>query len=253
MLQLSDEEWLRYNRQIVLRQFDIEGQEALKNAAVLIIGAGGLGCAAAQYLAVAGVGRITLVDHDRVELSNLQRQVLHQDSDIGRLKVDSAADSLHAANPYIKVVTHACDADEALLSQLIPQHQLVLDGTDNLETRQRVNRLCFAAKVPLVSAAVIRMEGQLSIFTYGDDEPCYGCLSRLMGTGTLSCVEAGVLAPMVGVMGSLQALEAIKLLANMGRSPKGKLLLVDGLNLGTRELTLPKTPDCPICGGNSSP
>ncbi|GAA3721932.1 molybdopterin-synthase adenylyltransferase MoeB [Oceanisphaera sediminis] len=253
MQPLNDDEWLRYNRQIVLRQFDIEGQEALKNAAVLIIGAGGLGCAAAQYLAVAGVGHITLVDHDRVELSNLQRQVLHQDGDIGRLKVDSAADSLRAANPYLEVVTHACDADDALLTRLIPQHQLVLDGTDNLETRQRVNRLCFATKVPLVSAAVIRMEGQLSVFTYADDEPCYGCLSRLMGTGTLSCVEAGVLAPMVGVMGSLQALEAIKLLANMGRSPKGKLLLVDGLNLGTRELALPKAPDCPICGGNSSP
>ncbi|PSJ48093.1 molybdopterin-synthase adenylyltransferase MoeB [Zobellella endophytica] len=248
MAELGDQEWLRYNRQIVLRQFDIDGQEALKNASVLMIGAGGLGCAAGQYLAVAGVGRLTLVDHDVVELSNLQRQVLHQDADLGRPKVDSAADSLRAANPYLEVTTHAVRADEALLRSLIPQHQLVLDGTDNLETRQLVNRLCFETKVPLISAAVIRMEGQLSVFTYGEDEPCYACLSRLMGGAVLSCVEAGVLAPMVGVMGALQALEAVKLLAGMGRSPRGKLLLVDGLQLGTRELALPKAPDCPVCG-----
>lgn len=250
MKTLSDEEWLRYNRQIVLRPFDIDGQEALKNAAVLVIGAGGLGCAAAQYLAVAGVGRITLVDDDLVELSNLQRQVLHQDADLGRPKVDSAADSLRAANPWLEVVTHQARADETLLRTLIPQHQLVLDGTDNLATRQRVNRCCFEAKVPLVSAAVIRMEGQLAVFTYHRDEACYACLSRLMGNAVLSCVEAGVLAPMVGVMGSLQALEAVKLLAGgIGRSPRGRLLLVDGLHLSTRELGLPKAPDCPVCGG----
>lgn len=248
MAELNDQEWLRYNRQIVLRQFDIDGQEALKQAHVLIIGAGGLGCAAAQYLAVAGVGQLTLVDHDVVELSNLQRQVLHQDADIGRLKVESAAASLSTANPYLTVRTYGQRADEPLLRKLIPQHQLVLDGTDNLETRQLINRLCHEARVPLVSAAVIRMEGQLSIFTYRDDEPCYACLSRLMGAETLSCVEAGVLAPMVGIMGSLQALEAVKLLAGMGRSPCGKLVLVDGLRLGMRELTLPKAPDCPVCG-----
>ncbi|WP_408645996.1 molybdopterin-synthase adenylyltransferase MoeB [Zobellella maritima] len=248
MAGLNDQEWLRYNRQIVLRQFDIDGQEALKNAAVLIIGAGGLGCAAAQSLAVAGVGRLTLVDHDVVELSNLQRQVLHQDADLGRLKVESAAESLTAANPYLTVETYGQRADERLLGSLIPRHQLVLDGTDNLDTRQLVNRLCYQAGVPLVSAAVIRMEGQLSVFTYREDEPCYACLGRLMGSDSLSCVEAGVLAPMVAIMGSLQALEAIKLLAGMGRSPCGKLVLVDGLQLGMRELTLPKAPDCPVCG-----
>lgn len=244
---LSDAELLRYNRQIVLKSFDFEGQEALKQASVLVIGAGGLGCAASQYLAVAGVGRLTLVDFDRVELSNLQRQVLHTDERIGQYKVDSAALALRALNPWLRVETHAVIADEALLDALLPSHQLVLDCTDNVAIRNLLNRCARRHKVPLVSGAAIRLEGQLCSFTWQEDEPCYACLSALFGEQSLSCVEAGVLAPVVGLVGSLQALEAIKLLAGTGKSYSGRLLMIDGLQGSFREMTLPKRPDCPVC------
>ncbi|MFM5076694.1 molybdopterin-synthase adenylyltransferase MoeB [Aeromonas caviae] len=244
---LSDAELLRYNRQIVLKSFDFEGQEALKQSHVLVIGAGGLGCAASQYLAVAGVGHLTLVDFDRVELSNLQRQVLHSDERIGQLKVESAATSLRALTPWLEVETHAALADEALLDALLPGHQLVLDCTDNVAIRNLLNQRARQHKVPLVSGAAIRLEGQLCSFTWQDDEPCYACLSALFGDQALTCVEAGVLAPVVGLVGSLQALEAIKLLAGMGKSYSGRLLMIDGLGGSFRELKLPKRPDCPVC------
>ncbi|MGE6109773.1 molybdopterin-synthase adenylyltransferase MoeB [Aeromonas sobria] len=244
---LSDAELLRYNRQIVLKSFDFEGQEALKQARVLVIGAGGLGCAASQYLAVAGVGQLTLVDFDKVELSNLQRQVLHSDGRIGMYKVDSAAETLRGLNPWLEVKTHARLADEALLDALLPSHQLVLDCTDNVAIRNLLNQRARQHRVPLVSGAAIRLEGQLCSFTWQEDEPCYACLSSLFGEQALSCVEAGILAPMVGLVGSLQALEAIKLLAGMGKSHSGRLLMIDGLSGRFRELTLPKRPDCPIC------
>ncbi|MFM4704434.1 molybdopterin-synthase adenylyltransferase MoeB [Aeromonas bivalvium] len=244
---LSDAELLRYNRQIVLKSFDFEGQEALKQARVLVIGAGGLGCAASQYLAVAGVGQLTLVDFDRVELSNLQRQVLHSDGRIGMYKVDSAAETLRGLNPWLEVKTHAALADETLLDALLPSHQLVLDCTDNVAIRNLLNQRARQHRVPLVSGAAIRLEGQLCSFTWQADEPCYACLSSLFGEQALSCVEAGILAPMVGLVGSLQALEAIKLLAGMGKSHSGRLLMIDGLSGRFRELTLPKRPDCPIC------
>ncbi|MGG5824365.1 molybdopterin-synthase adenylyltransferase MoeB [Aeromonas salmonicida] len=244
---LSDAELLRYNRQIVLKSFDFEGQEALKQASVLVIGAGGLGCAASQYLAVAGVGQLTLVDFDKVELSNLQRQVLHTDARIGQLKVASAAGALRALTPWLKVDTHAAVADEALLDALLPRHQLVLDCTDNLAIRNLLNQYARKHGVPLVSGAAIRLEGQLCSFTWQESEPCYACLSALFGEQSLTCVEAGVLAPVVGLVGSLQALEAIKLLAGMGRSYSGRLLMIDGLTGTFREMKLPKRPDCPVC------
>ncbi|MDF8330440.1 molybdopterin-synthase adenylyltransferase MoeB [Aeromonas salmonicida] len=244
---LSDAELLRYNRQIVLKSFDFEGQEALKQARVLVIGAGGLGCAASQYLAVAGVGQLTLVDFDKVELSNLQRQVLHTDARIGQLKVASAAEALRALTPWLKVETHAAVADEALLDALLPQHQLVLDCTDNLAIRNLLNQYARKHGVPLISGAAIRLEGQLCSFTWQESEPCYACLSALFGEQSLTCVEAGVLAPVVGLVGSLQALEAIKLLAGMGRSYSGRLLMIDGLTGTFREMKLPKRPDCPVC------
>lgn len=244
---LSDAELLRYNRQIVLKSFDFEGQEALKQASVLVIGAGGLGCAASQYLAVAGVGQLTLVDFDKVELSNLQRQVLHTDARIGQLKVASAAEALRALTPWLKVETHAVVADEALLDALLPRHQLVLDCTDNLAIRNLLNLYARKHGVPLVSGAAIRLEGQLCSFTWQESEPCYACLSALFGEQSLTCVEAGVLAPVVGLVGSLQALEAIKLLAGMGRSYSGRLLMIDGLTGTFREMKLPKRPDCPVC------
>ncbi|WP_413283366.1 molybdopterin-synthase adenylyltransferase MoeB [Vibrio sp. MA40-2] len=244
---LSDQEMLRYNRQIILKNFDFEGQEALKQASVLIVGAGGLGCASSQYLAAAGVGRITLVDFDTVELSNLQRQVLHTDADIGKLKVVSAAESLVKLNPYLVVNTVVKQLNDDDLLALLNKHDIVLDATDNIETRNQLNRLCQQLKTPLVSGAAIRMEGQLSVFTYQDDEPCYECLSTLFGNTTLSCVEAGVMSPVVGIIGNMQALEAIKLLSNYGQYKKGKLMIFDALNLSWREMKINKNPSCPIC------
>ena len=245
---LSDQEMLRYNRQIILRQFDFEGQEALKQASVLMLGAGGLGCASSQYLATAGIGKITLIDDDVVELSNLQRQVLHHDADVGKKKVESAADSLRELNPHIVVDTVATRLDDNGLRALIETHSIVVDASDNVETRNQLNRLCFATKTPLVSGAAIRMEGQISVFTYDDPtQPCYQCLSALFGSGALSCVEAGVMAPVVGIVGAVQAMETIKVIANYGQPKKGKILILDALSMSWREMNLMKMPNCPVC------
>jgi len=245
---LSDAEMLRYNRQIILKQFDFEGQEALKQSSVLVLGAGGLGCASAQYLATAGVGHITLIDDDHVELSNLQRQVLHNDNDIGRKKVDSAAQSLTQLNPHLSLDTRDKRLSDDELKLLVESHTLVLDASDNVETRNQLNRLCFLSKTPLVSGAAIRMEGQISVFTYQDsNEPCYQCLSSLFGNAALSCVEAGVMAPVVGIIGATQALEAIKVIANFGTPKAGKLLILDAMSLSWREMKLMKMPTCPVC------
>ncbi|WP_428774855.1 molybdopterin-synthase adenylyltransferase MoeB [Vibrio sp.] len=250
---LSDQEMLRYNRQIILKQFDFDGQEALKQSKVLILGAGGLGCAASQYLATAGVGQMTLVDDDKVELSNLQRQVLHHDQDVGRLKVDSAADALKALNPYLSVKTVPERLSDDPLAHLIAGHDLVLDASDNVATRNQLNRLCYQHKVPLVSGAAIRMEGQISVFTYRDeDAACYQCLSALFGDASLSCVEAGVMAPVVGIIGAVQAMEAIKLLASYGTPVEGKLMMLDALSMSWREMKLSKMSHCPVCGQSDS-
>ena len=244
---LSDAELLRYHRQINLVGVDIDGQERLKQARVLIIGVGGLGCAAAQYLALAGVGRLTLVDHDQVEASNLQRQVLHRDSRIGHSKVSSAAATLAELNPLVDVAAVAARADETLLAQQLPQHDLLLDCSDNLATRQLLNRMAGRFRVPVVSAAAIRLEGQLALFRWQPGEPCYQCFSHQFGEPGASCVEAGVLAPIVGVLGSLQALEALKLLLQLGDWPLGQLLLIDGLSGRFQPLRLQPWADCPVC------
>lgn len=216
MAELSDQEMMRYNRQIILRGFDFEGQEALKDARVLVVGLGGLGCAATQYLAGAGVGHLTLLDFDTVSVSNLQRQTLHSDATVGQPKVLSARDALARINPYIAITPVNALLEENQIHALIAEHDLVLDCTDNVSIRNQLNAGCFAARVPLVSGAAIRMEGQITVFTYQEGEPCYRCLSRLFGENALTCVEAGVMAPLIGVIGSLQAMEAIKLLANYG-------------------------------------
>lgn len=245
---LSDAEMLRYNRQIILKAFDFEGQEALKQSSILILGAGGLGCASSQYLATAGIGKLTLIDDDKVELSNLQRQVLHHDADIGKLKVESAAQALKELNPELEIVTVAKRLnDEALLS-LVQGHDLVLDASDNVDTRNQLNRLCYQTKTPLVSGAAIRMEGQVSVFTYQDEsEPCYQCLSALFGSNALSCVEAGVMAPVVGIIGAVQAMEAIKVIAGLGKPIQGKILMLDAMTMSWREMKLMKQPHCPTC------
>ncbi|CCN82109.1 Molybdopterin biosynthesis protein moeB [Vibrio nigripulchritudo SFn27] len=244
---LSDEEMLRYNRQIILKNFDFDGQEALKESSILILGAGGLGCASSQYLATAGVGKITLVDDDKVELSNLQRQVLHSDSTIGIDKVESAKASLEKLNPHITIETYNKRLNDSELASLIKHHDLVLDASDNVTTRNQLNRICFELKKPLVSGAAIRMEGQISVFTYHHEDACYQCLSALFGDQALSCVEAGIMAPVVGIIGATQALEAIKVLANYGQPCTGKILMFDALSLSWHEMKLPKNPNCTVC------
>ncbi|WP_312241992.1 molybdopterin-synthase adenylyltransferase MoeB [Pantoea sp.] len=245
--ELNDDETLRYNRQIVLRGFDFDRQEQLKASRVLIVGLGGLGCAAAPYLVGAGVGQLTLLDFDTVSLSNLQRQILHRDATLGLAKVDSAAVELRARNPHCAIDTLSERLDDAALAALISRHNAVVDCTDNVETREQLNRLCFAARIPLVSGAAIRMEGQLSVFTWREDEPCYRCISRLFGAQTLSCVEAGVMAPLVGVIGALQAMETIRLLTHYGAPVAGKLLMYDAMTLQFQEMKVAKDPHCEVC------
>ncbi|MEX3239715.1 molybdopterin-synthase adenylyltransferase MoeB [Serratia quinivorans] len=247
--ELTDAEALRYNRQIILRGFDFDGQEKLKAARVLIVGLGGLGCAVAPYLAAAGVGHLTLVDFDTVSLSNLQRQILHRDARIGMAKVDSARIELSAINPHIHIDAVDGQLDDEQMAAQIAANDLVLDCTDNVATRDLLNRLCHAQRKPLVSGAAIRMEGQLSVFTYQANEPCYRCLSRLFGDNALTCVEAGVMAPLVGTIGTLQAIEAIKLLTQYGQPLTGKLLMFDAMTMQFREMKLPKDPQCEVCGG----
>ncbi|WP_318460226.1 molybdopterin-synthase adenylyltransferase MoeB [Photobacterium leiognathi] len=246
-VELTDDEMLRYNRQIILRQFDFDGQEALKASSMLILGAGGLGCASTQYLAAAGVGKLTLIDDDKVEVSNLQRQVLHHDATVCMLKVDSAKAALCRINPYISVDTIAKRLSDEELLPLIESHNIVLDCSDNVDTRNQLNRLCFKTKTPLISGAAIRMEGQISVYAYQDNEPCYQCLSALFGQQTLSCVEAGIMSPVVGIVGAVQAMEAIKVVANMGTPLTGKLLMLDALSMSWREMKLMKQPNCSVC------
>lgn len=244
---LSHSEMLRYNRQIMLKGFDFDGQEALKVARVLVVGLGGLGCAAAQYLAAAGVGQLTLLDFDTVALSNLQRQILHRDTRIGMAKVASAATELTAINPHIILECINDDLSDDDLQRWVNRHQVVLDCTDNVAVRDRLNHFCFNSKTPLVSGAAIRMEGQISVFTYGAQEPCYRCLSRLFGENALTCAEAGVMSPLVGIIGALQAMETIKLLAHYGEPAVGRLLLYDAMTTQFRSIALPKNPHCEVC------
>ncbi|EKN5072908.1 molybdopterin-synthase adenylyltransferase MoeB [Yersinia enterocolitica] len=247
MPELSDAQALRYNRQIVLRGFDFDGQEKLNTAKVLIVGLGGLGCAAAQYLAVAGVGHLTLLDFDKVSLSNLQRQVLHRDDRIGVSKVVSAALTLSEMNPNLIIKTIDAQLDDEQLAVAIAEHQLVLDCTDNVASREQLNRLCHAQRKPLVSGAAIRMEGQVSVFTYQEAQPCYRCLSRLFGDNALTCVEAGVMAPLVGIIGNLQAMEAVKLLTQYGQVISGRILMYDAMTAEFRSLKLAKDANCEVC------
>ncbi|MFP2237931.1 molybdopterin-synthase adenylyltransferase MoeB [Pseudescherichia vulneris] len=250
-VELSDAEMLRYNRQIVLRGFDFDGQEKLKASRILVVGLGGLGCAAAQYLAAAGIGQMTLLDFDTVSLSNLQRQTLHSDATIGQPKVESARDALARINPHVQFQCINAQLDDAELLAQIAAHDVVLDCTDNVQIRNQLNAGCSQHKTPLVSGAAIRMEGQISVFTYQDGEPCYRCLSRLFGENALTCVEAGVMAPLVGVIGSLQAMETLKLLAAYGTPVAGKIVMYDAMTCQFREMKLMQFAGCEVCGGKS--
>lgn len=251
-MELTDHEMLRYNRQISLKAVDFDGQEKLKASHVLIVGVGGLGCSASQYLASAGVGKIILVDFDTISLSNLQRQILYTDADMGKPKAEVAKVRLQSINPNIEVQAVVKKCDDAEFAELIRQVDVVVDCTDNVDVRNQLNLQCFQQKRPLVSGSAIRFEGQISVFTYAENEACYQCLSQLFGSDTLSCVEAGVISPIVGVIGSLQALETIKVLLNIGKTLSGKLLIIDGLHFSVREMNLPKMPSCKVCTASHS-
>ena len=239
MTELSYEEELRYNRQIILKSIDFEGQEKLKESKILIVGLGGLGCAASQYLAASGIGHLTLLDFDHVSLSNLQRQVLHCDARLNMPKVESAKIALEQLNPHIDIQTINAKLTEEKLAELIPHFDLVLDCTDNVDIRNQLDRQCEKAHIPLISGAAIRMEGQISVFTYESNTPTYRELSKLFGQNILSCVEAGVIAPIVGIVGSIQALEAINVRLKIGKNLCGRLLIIDGFSMNIREIKLP--------------
>lgn len=245
---LNDDELLRYSRQIMLPKFDIEGQLALKNARVLIIGLGGLGSPVSLYLAAAGVGSLTLVDDDSVDISNLQRQIVHSEHNVGMSKVESAAESLKRINSSILIQAQALRLEGEALLDSLRQIDLVVDCTDNFSTRFEINRACVAAKVPLVSGAAIRMEGQVSVFdARKSDSPCYQCLYSDVSEEQLTCSASGVMAPLVGIIGAMQAMEAIKLLSGLGQVLIGRLLVLDAMNMQWRSLKLKKDPTCPCC------
>lgn len=246
---MQDKQLLRYSRQIMLPQVDIEGQQKILAAKVLIIGLGGLGSPAAMYLAAAGIGRLALNDYDAVDLSNLQRQIAHNTDNLGLSKVESAKHTLLRMNPEIQIeaISHKLEAEE--LEREIEPCDVVLDCTDNFATRFAVNRACVKTLTPLVSGAVIRFEGQITVFTPGhEDSPCYNCLYPEQGELEETCVRNGVIAPLPGIIGSMQALEAIKLILGIGQILRGGLLLLDALSMEWHRMNLKKNPHCPTCG-----
>ena len=248
---MDDEQLLRYSRHILLPEIGIEGQQRLLDAHVLMIGAGGLGSPAALYLASAGIGTLTICDGDVVDLTNLQRQIVHREAAVGQPKVASARDTLLAINPRVNInaVQERVAGDR--LAQLVAAADIVLDGSDNFATRHAVNRACVAARKPLVSGAGIRFDGQLAVFDLRRaDAPCYACLFPESGENEeMRCAVMGVFAPVVGIIGAMQAAEALKLLAGTGESLAGRLLLFDALRTEWRSIRLARDPGCKVCGG----
>ena len=250
---MNDEQLLRYSRQILLPNFGIESQQKLSNAHVLIMGLGGLGSPVAMYLAASGIGRLSLVDFDEVDLSNLQRQIIHTTDRLKQSKSDSAAQTLKQLNPLVETVCINKRLDEGELIDKLIDVDLVIDATDNFSSRFMINRACYKTATPLVSGAAIRMEGQVSVFNFEDNNsPCYRCLYDEEGEEDTSCSENGVMAPMVGIIGSIQAMEAIKLLTSYGETLTGKLLITDAMYQDWRTMKLKKDPGCPVCGSNDN-
>ncbi len=247
---MDDQQRLRYSRHLLLNEFGEEAQERLLASRALVIGAGGLGSGALPYLASSGVGHITICDGDRVDATNLQRQVVHRTDSIGRPKAESAAETLAAINPGIVVKALVERAGPERLAELVSAADVVLDCTDNFATRHALNRACVAASKPLVSGAGIRFDGQLTVFDLRRrDAPCYHCLFPESGEATEErCATMGVFAPLVGVIGTLQAMEAIKLLAGVGETLGGRLLLFDALDGRWHEVRLSRDPHCAVCG-----
>jgi len=249
---MDDEQLLRYSRQIMLPAVDFAGQQKLLESRVLVIGLGGLGSPVAMYLAAAGVGTLVLCDDDKVDLSNLQRQIVHRTVDIGVPKSRSAEETLHALNPDVAVesITQRLTREELLVR--LKNIDVVVDASDNFPTRFLLNDACVEMHKPLVSGAAIRMEGQVSVFRNDHpDSPCYRCLYKDEPEIQERCSESGVLAPIVGVIGSIQAVETLKILLNVGKDLKGKLLIWDGSIMEWRTINLKKDPNCPICSHNN--
>jgi molybdopterin/thiamine biosynthesis adenylyltransferase len=246
----SDTELNRYARHIVMREMGGQGQKALKEASVLVVGAGGLGAPVLQYLAGAGVGTIGIIDDDVVDNANLQRQVIHRDADIGLPKVFSAQAAMIAQNPYVTVRPYERRLTDEIAEELISEYDLVLDGCDNFETRYLVNQTCVALGKPLISGALTQWEGQLSVFDPANDAPCYQCVFPQAPAPELapSCAEAGVIGPLPGVVGSMMAVEAIKVITDAGASLRGEMIIYDALYGESRKIMLESRADCPICG-----
>ena len=246
---MNDNQLLRYSRQIMLPLCDIEGQQKLLAANLLIVGAGGLGSPAAMYLAAAGVGSMTIYDDDEVELSNLQRQIAHHTPDIGTDKVISTRQTLNKLNPDVKVKAVKQRLAGEQLDREVKAADVVLDCSDNFSTRFAINKACVKHQTPLVSGAAIRFEGQVSVFTPGkNNSPCYNCLYSSDGEELQNCATNGVIAPITGIIGSIQALEAMKLIIDIGETLTGRLLLLDGLTMEWNTMKLKKNPKSPTCG-----
>ena len=247
---MNDNQLLRYSRHILLPEIGIEGQERVLGAHALVIGAGGLGSPIALYLASAGVGRITICDGDTVDLTNLQRQIVHRTESVGREKALSAQETLESINPEIEVTAIVERVEGERLSQLVREADVVLDGSDNFATRHAVNRACVAHRKPLVSGAAVRFDGQISVFDLRrDDAPCYACLFPEGGESEdMPCSIMGVFAPLTGIVGTIQAAETLKLLAGTGELLAGRVMLLDALTMQIRTIRLKKDPACAVCG-----
>jgi molybdopterin-synthase adenylyltransferase len=247
---MTDDQLLRYSRHILLPELGIERQERLLASRALLIGAGGLGSPAALYLASAGVGRITICDGDAVDLTNLQRQIVHRTESIGQRKVDSARATLRSINPEVEIVTVPERVSETRIAELAAEVDVVLDGSDNFETRHAVNRACVRHRKPLVSGAAVRFDGQIAVFDMRQPEaPCYACLFPEGGDQEeVRCAVMGVFAPITGIVGTIQAAEALKLLADIGEPLTGRLLLVDALTMQLRTIKFRKDSACAVCG-----
>jgi len=249
-MHMNDEQLLRYSRHLLLEEIDITGQEKLLDSHVLIIGAGGLGCAAAPYLAAAGVGKITLVDHDKVELTNLQRQIMYGQNSIGKSKVASGKQFLQGINPTLLLNAVEEKASEPMLDKLLPSVDIALDCTDNFATRHLINAACFRHQVPLVSGSALKFDGQLSVFDFRNQtSPCYACLfSPEEQPQEVSCASMGIFSPLVGIIGTMQAAQALQVLIGFGQPLVGRMLLWNALNTQIDEIHISRNPECVICG-----
>ncbi len=246
---MNDQQLLRYSRHILLDEIDIAGQEKLLAGHALIIGAGGLGSPAALYLASAGIGTLTLVDDDTVDMTNLQRQIMHTTARVGHNKVDSGKQALEEINPTIEIVALKERVMGERLEELVARASVVLDCTDNFATRHAINRACVAQRVPLVSGAAIRFDGQVSVFDARRDAPCYACLfPEDQQFDEINCATMGVFAPIVGIVGSMQAAEALKIVAGIGESLAGRLLLLDARTMEWTSIKVARNPTCSVCG-----